>query len=362
MNISRCTAYISDPRNSKSQLYPLESLLMVIFSSVISGYDTPDTIVEFAKLKQEWLNKYVQLDTIPCAETIRHLLVCIKPSELISGFQAFAGKASDGDMIAIDGKTMRGTRRGSNEAIHVISAWSNREGITLSALESEGKSNEIKTIPRLLKKLQLKGATVTTDAMGCQREIAQGIIAGKGDYVLQLKGNQKRLLTEIQAYYHKAEREDFVGIEQEQFEEVTKGHGRIEKRTYHQVVLNDWVKTAKQWVAARSIIRVERLRIQGERESTEVSWYISSHCVNSQLVSKAIRQHWGVENKLHWRLDVIFNEDQYQSNSSATNMAMLKRFCMNLLKVHDPSKRTMKARMMAAAIDDDYRTKSLLSD
>lgn len=360
LNISLCTAHILDPRNNKNQVYSLDSLLLIIFSSVISGYDTPDTMVEFAKLKQDWLQQYVSLNSIPCAETLRHLMVCVKPSELIAGFQAFIGDTHSADHIAIDGKTMRGTRSRDQEAIHIISAWSNREGITLAALESEGKSNEIKTIPKLLDQLELKDATVTIDAMGCQKTIAQKIKDKKGHYVLQVKGNQKRLYTEIKAFFHKSEREHFDGIEHESFEEVTKGHGRIEKRVYHQMLLNGWIESASSWPGIQSVIRVDRTRIQGERESIESSWYVSSHRLNSELTAKAIRQHWGIENKLHWRLDVLFKDDHYRSNSSATNMAVIKRFCMNLLKKHDPSKRTMKVKMMASAIDDSYRAKILL--
>ncbi|BCE01644.1 hypothetical protein TYM08_P1707 [Marinicellulosiphila megalodicopiae] len=256
---------------------------------------------------------------------------------------------------------MRGTRNSIFEAIHVVSAWSNKQGITLAALESVGKSNEIKTIPKLLDIIDIKNATITTDAMGCQRAIAQKIMDKKGDYVLQVKGNQKCLNTEIQAFYHKARREGFIGIEHDFFEEVTKGHGRIEQRIYHHVALTDWMESTQQWEGAKTIIRAERKRIINEKESTEVSWYLSSLDVDAKHAGHAVRGHWGVENNLHWRLDVIFREDECRMNSGAMSMAVIKRFCMNLLTTKDNTKRGMKHRVMAAAIDDDYREKVLMS-
>ncbi len=256
---------------------------------------------------------------------------------------------------------MRGTRHGAFDAVHVVSAWSKQQGITLCALETKSKSNEITTIPSLLGLIDVKNAVVTTDAMGCQRDIALKIRDGGGHYALQIKGNQKRLYTEIQAYHHKLQREEFGEVEHQRFEEVDKGHGRIEQRATHHVALNSWVTSAENWCDAKSYIRVERKRITPEKESCEVSWYLSSLDIDAARAANAVRSHWEVENKLHWRLDVIFREDEYRAASSAMTMAVIKRFCMNLLKLNDTSKRRMKHRVMAAAIDDDYRTKVLLS-
>ena len=364
MDIESCTIHITDPRNPKNQKHSLSSLLLITFSSVISGYDTPDSMVEFAKLKIDWLRQYVDIENVPCAETLRYFIACVKPNELIKGFEAFINSpelASENDIIAIDGKTMRGTRHGAFDALHMVSAWSKEQGITLAALESEGKSNEIKTIPKLLDLLDIKDATITTDAMGCQRDIAAKIHQGNADYVLQIKNNQKNLLQEIQAYHHKLERDGYEDIHHEMFEEIDKGHGRLEVRTYQHIELNDWVTGKEAWCGARSAVRVERSRTTQKGTSQEVAWYLSSLKVNAKYAAKAVRGHWEVENKLHWRLDVIFKEDACRSQSGALTMGVLKRFCMNLLTTKDTSKRRMKHKVMAAAIDDDYRSRMLFA-
>lgn len=337
--------------------------MLIVFSSLVSGYDTADSMVEFAGLKLDWLRQYVELKAVPCAETLRYFIACLQPAELIKGFQAFVeamGPVPEGDIISLDGKTMRGTRSKIFEALHVISAWSKSRGITLAALESKGKANEIATVPKVLELLDIKGATVTADAMSCQRAIAAKIREGEGHYVLQLKNNQATLLKEIQAYHHKLERDGYAGVQHACFEEIDKGHGRLETRTYQHFELSDWVSEKADWKDAHSVIRVERVRITAG-ETREIAWYISSLTVDAKYAAEAVRGHWECENKLHWRLDVIFKEDECRLKTGAMTIAILKRFCMNLLATKDTSKRRMKHRVMAAAIDDDYRAQILFS-
>ena len=219
---------LSDPRNNKNRIYSLESLILIIFSSVISGYDSIDSMIEFTDLKIDWLRKFVELPRVPSAETLRYFLCAVNPHELVNCFNRFieCNKLDlTGDNIAIDGKTMRGTQSHCSDAVHVISAWSNQHGITLAAFESKGKKNEIKTIPDVIDMLSAKNAIISTDAMGCQKAIASKIIESENDYMLQLKDNQKKLLEEIKAYYHKVNRENFSGVDYEVFEDINKGHG-----------------------------------------------------------------------------------------------------------------------------------------
>ncbi|HEY7773420.1 MAG TPA: ISAs1 family transposase [Marinagarivorans sp.] len=360
MNLSQITHHVTDPRDAKNQKYSLSSLLLIVFSAAVSGYDSVDDIVEFAQRKLTWLQQFTELKRIPCAETLRHFLASVSAHELTKGFEAFVSEVSE-DIISIDGKTMRGSRNSSFDALHILSAWSQSKGITLAALKSEGKKNEIKTIPKVLDLIELKGATVTLDAMGCQREIAQDIVSRGGDYILQIKNNQKSLNTEIQAYFHKLQRDGFPEGSMVSFEEVDKGHGRIEERKVHQVLLSNWVEAGDQWAQARSFIRVERTRIINNQETCEYSWYLSSLDLNAEKAARAIRGHWQIENNLHWQLDVTLNEDRYSNNSAAETMAIIKRFCLNLLKTNDESKRRIKQRIVAAAVDDEYRAKILLS-
>lgn len=363
MNVEACTKRITDPRKPKNRYYRLDSLIFLIFSAVISGYDTTESIVEFGRLKLNWLQKHVDLPRIPCRETLRFLLASLKADELIKGFEAFVAEhyTPSGDCISIDGKTMRGTGKNGVDALHVVSAWSGTAGLTLCALASEGKKNEIKTVPKVLDKINIEGAVVSLDAMGCQREISSRVIAGGGDYMLQIKGNQSALLEEVKAYEHRLIRENFKDCHHDTFEEFNKEHGRLESRKYTHFELSDWVSNKSKWEGAETIVRVERTREISGKSTTETSWYLSSLSVDAKKAAKSIRSHWSCENQLHWRLDVIFQEDKYSSNNCAFSMATIKRFCMNLIKSNDISRRYLKHKVMACAIDDDYRSQILLS-
>ncbi len=363
MIIDTCTANLTDPRKKTNQRYTLNSLVLIIFSSVISGYDSAEEMAEFAKLKIDWLRKFVDLKSTPCAETIRYLLCAIVPSELIKCFELFIQENNidcDGDIISVDGKTMRRTRTNEHDALHIVSAWSNKHGITLSMLESKGKKNEIKTIPKLLDIVDIKQAIVTTDAMGCQKRIASKIVGKKGDYVLQLKGNQGKLFEEIKALHHRLHRTNYDGVEVDIYEEVDKGHGRLETRKYTHLPVTSWVSGTDDWEELNTFVMVERMRESNKGIQKETSWYISSLDINAKRIAHAVRSHWGVENPLHWRLDVVFDEDKcaLHSGSGPLNMGIVKRFCMNLLSKDSTIKR-MKHRVMAASIDDSFREKVL---
>lgn len=367
MIIARCIDEIDDPRSTINRIFSLEALVLVIFSSVISGYDSVEEMVDFTELKFDWLNKWVDLPRVPSAETLRFLLCTISSQQLAQCFKKFVELNSlnqTGDFIPIDGKTMRGTDQQGFDAVHVISAWSTHHGLTLAALESQGKKNEIQTIPEVIRMVGAKNAIFSTDAMGCQTKIAASIIDSGNDYMLQIKGNQANLLKEIQAYHHKLERDGYDHESYQVLEEVDKGHGRIEQRCYTHFKLTDWVDGLDNWKSLKSAVKVNRKRTIGGVEVEEISWYISSLPVDVQLAAKSIRSHWGIENSLHWRLDVIFREDQYSvySGNGALNMAIIKRFCMNLLKQAKPGtkrSRTFKSRIMCCAIDDSYREQAL---
>jgi predicted transposase YbfD/YdcC len=365
--INECFGEIEDPRSHTNKIYSLEALLLIIFSAVISGYDSAEEMSEFATLKLSWLQQFVDLKRAPSAETLRFLLCALCPQQLTDCFSHLAryhNLSSKGDCIAIDGKTMRGTRHTGHEAVHIISAWSHTHGITLAALESKGKKNEIATLPDIIDYVSVQDAIFSTDAMGCQTSVADKIKSSGNDYVLQLKDNQATLLRDIQAYHHKLEREGFTADECNTFEEVDKGHGRIEVRRYTQFLLTDWIDNLDNWTGLTTAIKVERRRIIADEETQETAWYISSLPMNPKVAARAIRCHWSVENPLHWRLDVVFRDDDYSvySAKGAVNMAIIKRFCMNLLKQQAPEtkrSRTFKSKVMACAIDDNFRETAL---
>jgi len=367
MIINQCTDGISDPRSTTNQIYSLEALILIVFSSVISGYDAVEEMVNFAELKLDWLKKWVDLKRAPSAETLRYFICAISPNQLTQCFSKFVelnNLKSERDCIPIDGKSMRSTDQANFDAIHVISAWSTEHGITLAALESKGKKNEIKTIPDVIEMVAVKNAIFSTDAMGCQKQIAEKAIESGNDYMLQIKDNQTNLLKEIQAYHHKLERDGYEPGSYDIHREVDKGHGRIEEREYLQFELTKWIDDFENWKGLKSAVMTRRKRIISGKETEEISWYISSLSIDALLAAKSIRSHWQVENPLHWRLDVIFREDQYSlySGNGAINMAIIKRFCMNLLKEAGPGtkrSRTFKSRILCSAVDDSYREKAL---
>ena len=365
MTIEQIVSVVRDPRNTKNQKYTLFELLLIVIASTISGYYDPDEMADFAKEKVSWLRKFSTYDYgTPSHETLRYFLCAINPEHLIECFTRFVKESSfdfENDVVSIDGKTMKGSgHNDSTDAIHIISAWSNSHGLTLAALESKGKKNEIKTVPEVIDMLQVKNATITLDAMGCQKEICKKIINSGNQYVLQIKDNQKNLLQQVKAYHHILLRTNFENILYSEFETVEKSHGRIEHRKYTQFELTDWVDVLDDWPGLKTAIHVSRSREIKGKVVTEESWYISSRDPDAEKASKAVRQHWGVENQLHWRLDVIFEDDGclMHSGFGPVNISLIKRFCMNLL-TKDQSKKPTKKKIMRAAITDSYRERML---
>jgi len=362
MNISTLSI-LKDPRSTKNRVYSTESLLLIIFSSVVSGYHTVDDMLAFADAQLDWLKKYVKLERVPSYETLRFFLCCIEPEVLVELFQEFiAAQKLDftGDIVAIDGKTMRGTGNAKSDALHVLSAWSSEHGLTLGVMKSSGKKNEIKTIPNLIESLNVRNAILTTDAMGCQKAIVKAIRKSKNDYVLQVKGNQKTLLEDIESMFEYGCHSEKYTLKTSEFEQVEKGHGRIEQRKYTQFELDkDLISNMSDWEGLRTAIRVERKRSINDTQTCQVSWYISSLPLGAELAAKAVRSHWAIENNLHWSLDVIFREDDYRlySGFGPLNMAILKRFAKNLLQKL-PGK-TLKRRMIGCALNDSIREQAL---
>lgn len=298
MIVDHIVSVVKGPRKDKNQKYTLFELILIVLSSAISGYLDPEDMAYFAKEKADWLRKFAPFKFgTPSHETLRYFLCAINPAHLVQGFVECVSKSDfdfKDDIISIDGKTIRGSgSQDSKSAIHAINAWSNEHGITLAALESRGKKNEIKTIPEVIDMLDVKRATMTTDAMGCQKEIAKKIIESGNDYVLQLKKNQNNLLEQVKAYHHMLLRTKFEDVIYSEYETIEKSHGRIEIRKYTQFELTDWVDGIDDWSKLTTGIHVERIRdIKGQIQKEE-SWYISSLSPDAEAAERAVRLHWG---------------------------------------------------------------------
>ena len=271
------------------------------------------------------------------------------------------------EIIAIDGKTARrsfSTKERKN-ALHMVSAWSCGHGLVLGQQKVDTKSNEITAIPKLLDLLDVKGCTVTLDAMGCQHKIVDHIIQKGGDYVIALKGNQGQLNEEVKAWFHVAEREKFNDMAYSQHEETDAGHGRIEVRKCLQLeISNDWLSDKEKWSSIKTVVRINSERHIGEKCTTESRYYISSHKLNAERLNGIIRNHWSVENTLHWTLDMTFHEDnsRIRRGNAAEVMNAFRKLALNIVKSNTSRKASMKRKLKMAALDDDFRAELLLGE
>lgn len=271
---------------------------------------------------------------------------------------------TEGEIIAVDGKTAKGSRERKHNRLplHMVSAWACHNRLVLWQEATEEKSNEITAIPRLLNLLELKGGIVTIDAMGCQRKIAAQIVDQEGDYALGLKGNQGSLHEVVKDYFTAAAHHQLEGVEQAYREEVDKDHGRLEVRRYWITEDLRTVPDPAQWSGLRSIGMVERECIQGDSRTLEQRCFINSIAANANVFAKAVRGHWGVENPLYWRLDVILGDDasRIRKGNGAAIMTSIRHLCLNLFE-RESSTLSMAKKRRKAAWDDSYRSKVLFS-
>ncbi|MDQ3252528.1 MAG: ISAs1 family transposase [Acidobacteriota bacterium] len=268
-------------------------------------------------------------------------------------------------VVAIDGKALRGTfERTTNKlALRMVSAWATRNSLVLGQVKTQEKSNEITAIPRLLSILEIEGCIVTIDAMGCQKDIVEQIVEQKADYCISLKGNQGRLHEEVREYFEWARANDFKGLESSYAESVEKDHGRIETRKCWSVSDIEWLNDKEEWSGLRSIcaVEAERIELTTKKQSIETRYFISSLASDAQALMRAVRKHWGIENSLHWVLDVAFREDQCQirKDHGAENFAMLRHIAVNLLKREKTAKVGVKIKRNKAGWDTNYLLKVL---
>ena len=349
---------IRDPRIDRTKRHPLQTILFAAICAVISGAEHWVEMEQFAKEKQAWLSQYVDFPHgIPSHDTFGRVFALLNSKEFQRGFLNWTRvihTKTQGEVIAIDGKTIRRShdRSHGKEALHLVHAWASENHVLLGEVETDTKSNEITAIPKLLKMLDVKGCIVTIDAMGCQKTIAAEIIQQGGDYVLALKGNQETLHEEVKLYW----KDETLKQEAVIHETVEKGHGRIEKRTYRITSDIEWMDAKSEWTNLKSIGMVESERIIREQSSTEQRYYLTSLEANAEEFARAVRAHWGVENGLHWVLDICFREDEcrVRQGHAAENFALLRRMALNLLKTDKASKIGIKARRLKAGWSTRY--------
>jgi predicted transposase YbfD/YdcC len=313
----------------------------------------------FGDSKEEWFRTFLELPHgIPSHDTFNRVFSALDPEQFLEvfiGWTQSVRQAVKQEIVALDGKALRRAIAKGDSPRVVVSAWAAESGLVLGQRKVLDKSNEIKAVPELLRVLELSGCIVTLDAMGCQRQIAKEIIEADADYVLALKGNQATAHEEVKNYLDDAvSRADPRVLS---YETVDKGHGRLEVRRYYQTGYVDWFTDRQDWEGLASFGLVESTRETEGKTSVERRYYISSLAPDIQHFARAVRSHWSIENQLHWVMDVVFNEDQSRARSgyAAENLAMLRRWSLNLIKADTLKKRrSLKARKKAAGWDNRY--------
>lgn len=322
---------IQDPRSVRNQKHPLMSLIGTSLLASLAGIDSFSGFADFTESHFESLQTYFTFPHGPPShDTYQRLWDAISPSEFYQSFHEFTRylATQTGTFLHLDGKTIR--HSGTDKALHIVSAWCHTNQLTIAQEKVNDKSNEITALPKLLKLLDLENRTVTIDAMGAQRDICAQIIEQKGDYVISLKGNQGTLHQDVADYFNDVRlRENCVVSE-----EHDKGHGRIEQRFAYSCEDIDWLQTLHKWPGLTSIgMVVSRVERKGKTVE-EQRFYISSLAADAKQLNQAARLHWGIENQLHWRLDVIFNEDGacIRNDNAAENIGILRKWALNVLQ------------------------------
>ena len=351
--IQRNIENITDPRQPWKIRHKLHEVIIMTICAVVAECEAWYQIEHYCKKKKDWFKENLKLklkNGIPSHDTFERLFAMMDPKELEYSFGAWIGetvKLMKGETVSIDGKSICASADAENRAIHMVSAWANKQRLVLGQLKTDDKSNEITAVPQLLDMLEIEGCVVTADAMSCQRDIAKKITKKKADYVLGLKGNQNSLHEDVKLYF------DHIEVNTKT---VTKEkcHGRIETREYYLETELDWLTQKPDWTNLNGIGMVKSKVLEKGAVREETRYFITS-LTDVKDFAKATREHWGIENSLHWVLDVAFNEDRcrMRKDNSGENFAVIRRIALNLLK-QDDSKMSLKAKRHRCAYDDDF--------
>ena len=358
-------ADVTDPRSDHTKQHLLLDIIVIAFAAIICGADGWVEVEAFGEAKLEWLRRFLRLPNgIPSHDTFGDVFARLDPEEFRAGFLSWVQAVmtvTAGQVVAIDGKTVRRShdRRLGQGPIHMVSAWAQTNRLVLGQVKVDEKSNEITAIPVLLRLLDVSGCIVTIDAMGTQTAIAEQIVTQGGDYVLAVKDNQERLAQDVAATFAEAERVQFEHVPHDYAKTIDKGHGRIETRECWTIGREDYLealRTADAWVGLRSLAMVRATRQIGDERTVFTRYYISSLAGQAGRLLDVTRRHWGVENDLHWCLDIAFREDEsrVRVGHAAENLAVLRHMALNLLKQEKTAKIGLKGKRLKAGWDESY--------
>jgi predicted transposase YbfD/YdcC len=361
-------AALPDPRRRRRRLHHLLDLIAIAICAVIAGCDDWVEVAAYGRKKRAWLQTFLPLPHgIPSHDTFSRVFRLLAPHAFQRCFTRWieaVQTATGGRLVAIDGKTLRhsfDTAAGTS-ALHLVSAWAGQNHLVLAQRAVDGHSNEITAIPELVRLLDLKGAVVTIDAMGCQKEIVAALRDGGADYVITAKANQGTLYDDLSAFFQECLENDFAGVPHRYQQTVDHDHGRHERRHYYVVDVPAALRTRHAWRDLRSVGMVYAERQVGDGEiGGETRFFISSLRAEVQAFARAVRGHWGIENGLHWVLDVTFGEDasRVRKDHGPENLAWLRRVAVSLLR-NEPTEASIKCKRKMAGWDNDYLLQILL--
>jgi predicted transposase YbfD/YdcC len=355
---------LSDPRHTRNRKHLLIDIVVIAVCGMVCGCDGPTAIHRWASQRHDWLRGFLALPNgVPSRDCIRRLLMALRPEAFQKCFQDWiaqaiqTGEGGAGRLVAIDGKTCRRSHDAAKGlgSLHIVSAWASEEGIALGQVAAQEKSNEITAIPLLLGQIELADTLVTIDAMGCQKEIAQAIVEGGGDFVIAVKDNQPKLREAIAAYFLGHLERDLEDLRYRHFETSDAGHGRFDERSYFLTKVPPDFAVKQEWPQVKAIgYSVRATRHADGRETDEVRYYILSRYLSGKRFSEAVRGHWGIES-MHWVLDVNFGEDDSRTRERTlgNNLSWLRRFAVTLLKRH-PVKDSLKGKMIRCMLNSDF--------
>lgn len=356
-NVLNFFSNIPDPRNEHNLTYKLEHIFFIILCAILAGANSVNKIALFSRAKAKWIMKFIPIETTPSYGIFWWMLVRIKPDflrELLGAWFVGLPEELRNQILAIDGKRLCGTQGNDTlkPFLHLVSLFAVDTGIILKQQPVENKSNEITAIPVLLKGIDVKGSVITSDAMGCQKDIARQICEQGADYVLALKGNAGLIHDEVLNYFEQAEQVNYEGVECTTYEEQDTGHGRRVSRVVRCVQDLDWLPQAEEWQKLTGLIEVISTRTEKGKTSIEHRYYITSLHMTAERLARIIRHHWGIENNLHRQLDVNFLEDANRVNTgnAAENLAIFRRIALNILG----SGKGLSDRRQRAAWDEEY--------
>jgi predicted transposase YbfD/YdcC len=348
---------LPDHRMDRKKLHLAENIVFITLVAVICGAETWEEIAEFGHSKKNSLKRFLNLENgIPSPDTFNRFFAILNPTMFESLFLSWIKglcKKHKG-VVAIDGKTVRGSRKeGNKSAIHMVSAFATANNLVIGQVKTSQKSNEITAIPELIKVLDIEDCIITIDAMGCQTKIAESIIANGAAYILAVKENQKELYANIIDTFRFAKAEKITS-----YEDVDIGHGRVETRVCSITNDLDLLTNAEDWRDVSTLVKIDSqryIKATGETQK-ETRYYITSLEKDAKKIGQAIRSHWGIENKLHWQLDVSFGEDKSRKRdrNAAENYSVVLRMALNLVKSENSTKRSVKGKRLKAGWDDEY--------